>query len=764
MAERKAQTIHIAGAVQGVGFRPFVWRLARDEGIRGSVANTAQGVIIHAEADTATLKRFIRRLQQEAPPLARIDRFETTPADIQQATEFRIIESSSGAADTLILPDLALCDDCLRELYDPNDRRYRYPFITCTNCGPRFSIIESLPYDRPNTTIKHFPLCPACEEEYRSPGDRRFHAQPLACPECGPHVELWDANGKIIATQDRALHEAVFELSEGEVVAVKGLGGFHLMVNAFHEGAIARLRQRKHREEKPFAVMAPDIAWACSIAAIMVDEEEALLTGPVSPIVLLPKAREAFFPIEVAPNVAPGNPYLGVMLPCTPLHHLLLRELDLPVVATSGNLSDEPICIDEHEALERLRGIADLFLVHNRPIARHVDDSIVRVVAGRTQILRRARGYAPLPVRLKEPVPHILGVGAHLKNSTALAVGDNVFISQHIGDLETTQAHHAFREVITSLRGLYHRRLEGVACDLHPDYLSTQHAGRIAEEEAAPLTRVQHHEAHVLACLADNHMDGPALGVAWDGLGLGDDSTIWGGEFFLVEPAYRCKRVASLRPFPLPGGDKANQEPRRAALGILYEIYGEAAFRHTELASLQAFEAEALRSLKTMLTGDVNCPRTSSMGRLFDAVASLLDLRQVLGYEGQAAMQLEWAVKWDAKWTPYPVSFHEDETGLLRLDWQPMIEGIFDDIAGDVATDLISTSFHRSLIESLVELAQHFRQKTVALSGGCFQNRYLLETAVAILRDEGFDPVWHRDVPPNDGGVALGQVIAAARK
>jgi len=633
-AMTKRLRITIRGAVQGVGFRPFVYRLATEMGLPGWVLNSTHGVFIEVEGSAPTLETFLLRIEREKPPRSFIQSLEYSFLDPIGYATFEIRRSDeSGDRTTLVLPDIATCSDCLREIFDPTNRRYRYPFTNCTNCGPRFTIIEALPYDRPNTTMKGFVMCQACRSEYENPRDRRFHAQPNACPRCGPHLELWDPGGKVLASHHDALVGAAEAVRQGWIVAVKGLGGFHLLVDARNEDAVVHLRQRKHREEKPFALMYPTLELVrehCDVSEL----EERLLASPESPIVLLRRQRSATHSPSsvIAPSVAPGNPYLGIMLPYTPLHHLLLAELGFPVVATSGNLSDEPICTDEQEALKRLAGIADLFLVHDRPIARHVDDSVVRVVMGRELVLRRARGYAPLPIadcglmdshrtpssaQMGTSSPtSILAVGAHLKNTIAVSVGPQVFVSQHIGDLETAEAFQAFQRAIESLQKLYDLRPSVVACDAHPDYLSTQFARRTG----VPVISVQHHYAHVLSCMVENELEPPVLGVAWDGTGYGRDGTIWGGEFLRVTE-HSFHRIGHFRTFRLPGGEKAIKEPRRTAIGVLYEIYGDDTFLLTELAPVKAFSSEERAILRTMLTKKINAPVTSSVGRLWWACA-----------------------------------------------------------------------------------------------------------------------------------------------
>jgi hydrogenase maturation protein HypF len=600
--------------------------------------------------------------------------------------------------------------------------------------------------------MRRFALCEPCRAEYEDPADRRFHAQPIACPACGPRLELWDMAGSVRAAGDDALRAAADLLRRGGIAAVKGLGGFQLLVDARDQEAVSRLRRRKVREEKPLALLFPGLPLLqehCEVSAA----ERDLLLSPQAPIVLLRRrGSPAPSSVRVADAVAPRNPYLGCMLPYTPLHHLLLAELSFPVVATSGNRSDEPICTDEREALVRLNGIADVFLVHDRPIARPVDDSVARITLGRELLLRRARGYAPLPVLVTGPLPPVLATGAHLKNTVAVTGGRQVCLSQHIGDLETLPALDAFRRAAADLPRLLDVTPRVVACDAHPDYFST----RFAEGLDLPVVRIQHHHAHVLACLADNELTGRVLGVAWDGTGHGADGTAWGGEFLLVEGA-DFRRVAYFRPFRLPGGDKAAREPRRTALGVLHELFGDGLFDREGLAPLAAFSAAELRVLRGMLAGGVHSPLTSSAGRLFDAVASLVDLRQVSRYEGQAAMELEFCLEGAEVTESYP--FDIDSDGVI--DWRPAMRAVLSEREVGVATGRIAARFHNTLAEAIAAVAWRVREERVVLTGGCFQNTYLLGRAVHRLREEGFQVFWHRRVPPNDGGVALGQAVAA---
>jgi hydrogenase maturation protein HypF len=762
--------ISIRGAVQGVGFRPFVYRLATKLELTGWVNNSSQGVTIEVEGQRDVLEKFLLSLQAEKPPQSSIQSLESSWLEPTGYGDFAIRASdSTGAKTALVLPDIATCADCLREIFDPSNRRYRYPFTNCTNCGPRFSIIERVPYDRQNTSMKSFTMCADCQAEYNDPTNRRFHAQPNACPVCGPSLELWNASGEVISKNHDTLIAAADAIRSGQIVALKGIGGFHLIADARNEKAVQLLRERKHREEKPLALMFPSlesVKGVCQVSPL----EERLLVSPEAPIVLLRRIGEQ--KCEIANSVASGNPNLGVMLPYSPLHHLLMTELKFPIVATSGNLSDEPICTDEHEALERLRGIADLLLVHNRPIIRHVDDSIVRVMLNRELVLRRARGYAPLPVPLPPLIvdsPPILAVGAHLKNSVALSVGDQVFVSQHIGDLETEQAHNAFRRTISDFQLLFETSPKIIAGDLHPDYLSTKFAHQLVSGNSnkpgstnAVIT-VQHHIAHVLSCMAENEIACPVLGVSWDGTGYGSDGTVWGGEFFHAAED-KIERIAHIAPFRLPGGEKAVKEPRRTALGLLYEIFGNDLFERKDLAPLAAFTGKEFDQLKAMLARGLNSPVTTSAGRLFDAVASLVGLRQRVSFEGQAAMELEFALDGVESDESYPIGISgAAEAVPLKLDWSPMIRAILKDIESGTRTAVISARFHNALAGAIVEIAKRVGEERVVLSGGCFQNRYLTERAVGRLQAEGFRPYWHQRVPPNDGGIALGQAVAARR-
>ncbi|MBX3063630.1 MAG: carbamoyltransferase HypF [Anaerolineae bacterium] len=747
--------ITVQGAVQGVGFRPFIYRLATDLHIGGWVSNTAQGVTIEAEGADNALQSMLSRIEQEKPPLALINSIRHIFIAPMGESAFSIQHQTEQTANTpksaLILPDVAICPDCLRELFDPTDRRYRYPFINCTHCGPRYSIIESLPYDRPNTAMRQFEMCEECRAEYENPLDRRFHAQPTACPHCGPHLELWDAEGAVLASDHDALLNAVTAICGGEIVALKGIGGFQLIVDACDDQAVSRLRQRKARADKPFAVMYPSLTLVkehCFVSPT----EERLLCSAEAPIVLLKRKESAH---ALATEIAPRNPYLGVMLPYTPLHHLLLSELGFPVVATSGNVSGEPLCIDEQEAVTRLHNVADVFLVHNRPILRPLDDSVAQVIMDRPMILRRARGYAPLPITVSGTLPPLIATGAHLKNTVALASDRQIWLSQHIGDLETLQTYEASVQALKDLQSLYEVQPQAVACDLHPDYLST----RSATMTGLPIVRVQHHYAHALACMAEHGIDAPALAIVWDGTGYGTDGTIWGGEFLRITPT-SYERAAHLRPFSLIGGDRAAKEPRRSAFGLLYELFGDEVVAMEALAPVGSFTLSERTILRALLQDQLMTVRTTSAGRLFDAVASLLDLQHCVSFEGQAAMALEFAAADCQHEGSYP--FDIDANG--EIDWGEPVSALLEDLSRGYAVSKIAAHFHNTLAAIIITVAHRVGEETVLLSGGCFQNRRLLEQTIRLLQQHGFRPYWNERIPTNDGGIALGQIVAAARE
>jgi hydrogenase maturation protein HypF len=761
-APRRRLRLEITGAVQGVGFRPFVYRLARELGASGWIANDARGVVLEAEGDAAMLLRLLERVRSGAPPRARLHAIREEWLEPAGSERFEIVASDrTGARAAFVLPDIATCPACLREVRSPGDRRHGYAFTNCTDCGPRFSIIRALPYDRPNTTMAAFRMCAACRAEYDDPGDRRFHAQPNACPACGPRLALLEPDGAPAlpgADDDAVLAAAVAALAAGRIVAVKGLGGYHLMVDARSEAAVQRLRRRKGRPARPLAVMVPDLAAArrlCHVNAAAA----ALLASPEAPIVILRRRGRV-----LAPGIAPGNPTLGLMLPATPLHHVLLERAGCPLVATSGNRSEEPICTGEAEASARLGGIADLILAHDRPIERHVDDSVAWVVAGGARLLRRARGYAPLPVMLAEPAPAILAVGAHLKNAVALASGRSVFLSQHIGDLETPEARAAGERVIDDFLAFYEVTPALVAHDLHPDYASTAWARRAAERSGAQLVPVQHHHAHLASCLAENGVTGSALGVIWDGTGDGGDGTIWGGEF-LVGDARDFRRAAHLLPFRLPGGEAAVHDPRRAAVALLDAACGGEADGF-DLPPLRTLPAGAVRVFRQLVAAGRHAPVTTSAGRLFDGIAALLGLRETVSFEGEAAMALEHAAA-PGERGAYPVDVVRAAPAHgtpLILDWRPLVLAVAGEAARGVAVPTIAARVHNGLAAAIVAVARGVGEPRVALSGGCFQNRLLLTRTVRLLRRAGFEVLLHGQVPPNDGGIALGQVAVAAAR
>jgi hydrogenase maturation protein HypF len=744
--------LEITGAVQGVGFRPFVYRLADRYDLNGWVSNTSMGVVVEVEGEHEVLVRFADALFKEKPGISIVQDISSEYLPVAGFSGFEIRKSSGGRREAFVLPDLATCRECTHEILDPVNRRYRYPFTNCTNCGPRYSIINSIPYDRPGTTMAGFHMCAKCREEYENPLDRRFHAQPNACPDCGPQLELWDPSGITLADGDEALRRTAAEIIDGKILAVKGLGGFHLIARAASDEVVAELRSRKGRKMKPFAMMFPSISAVQQLCHLSGAERE-LLESHTSPILLLRKLCPGNRLIDVSDQVSPSNPEYGIMLPYTPLHILLLREIGEPVVATSGNLSDEPICTDEYEALDRLSGLADLFLVHNRPITRHVDDSIVRVFNGNEMVLRRARGYAPLPVEANvESNVSVLAAGGYLKNTIALSIGRNIFTSQHIGDLETPQALRAFDEVWNSIDALYNANPSVVAYDMHPDFASSARA-RNSRLQGVP---VQHHIAHVYSCMLDRDVTPPLLGVSWDGTGYGSDGTVWGGECFRISGG-SAMRVAHLRQFPLPGGDKAVKEPRRSALGILSVLYEDP----LKYLPSGVFSGEESDVLKRMISSEINAPLTSSAGRLFDAVASILNVFQKIEFEGQAAMALEHSIGNIDTEEHYPFEISGSPEKPVIIDWAPLIKAIIMDASAGVDTGLISARFHNTLAEWINSVAGIIGEKKVLLSGGCFQNVYLLKRTMRLLDNNGFEPFEHRNLPANDGGIAPGQVLAA---
>ncbi|KZL16268.1 Carbamoyltransferase HypF [Pseudovibrio axinellae] len=742
----KREGFLVEGAVQGVGFRPFVYRLSQELNLTGFVQNTPKGVTIEIEGVPSALESFKEALMKCGPPQARIMRIRSAPIAAMGCHEFVICSSGDEEEHSaIIVPDLGVCDDCRSEMFDRSDRRYRYPFTNCTNCGPRYSIIKELPYDRVNTTMADFVMCDTCRAEYEDPNDRRYHAQPVACPNCGPQLELRNVKGDGFAKGDHALREAAQAVREGKILAVKGLGGFHLVCAAHKKHAVAELRRRKQRPAKPFALMYPsmrDVERDCTVTRA----EKDLLVSSAMPIVLLRKNKAS----AVVSEVAPDNPYLGVMLPYTPLHDLLLAELDFPIVATSGNRANEPICIDEDEVTGTLEGIADLFLVHNRRILNRCDDSIARVGAGgETTLLRRARGHAPMPIILEAQLPApTLATGGHLKNTVALGLGDRVFLSPHIGDLGTLGGWNAHQHAIDFFCRLYKVNPEAIVHDLHPDYHST----RLAQMSGSRTHSVQHHHAHALSCMAENQLQPPCLAVTWDGAGYGGDGTLWGGEFLKIEAA-GFSRAAHFLQFPLPGGDAAALDPKRAALGMLYALEGEDAFKRD--IGLGREDTDLIGSA---LKKAINCPLTSSVGRLFDAVSFLTGSCLHNTFEGQAAMTLEFIAD------PRVTDAYSFDIAEGVIDWRPMLRAILDECERGVSPSVISARFHRTLAQIILEAAQRSCEDIVLLTGGCFQNALLLELALNALKQAGFKPHTHRLVPANDGGLALGQIMAMTQE
>ena len=755
-----ASRVEIKGIVQGVGFRPFVYQIARRYGLTGWVANTASGVDIHLEGSPLEISEFLTSLEAHAPPLAKITGISKNPAQPQGFTDFTIAPSEkSDSRATLIAPDIAVCPECLAEMLEPQDRRYRYPFINCTNCGPRYTIIDDIPYDRPNTSMKHFAMCPVCRSEYDNPGNRRFHAQPNACPVCGPSLQLLNSHQRVYPDAD-PVEKAAELLKNGHILAVKGLGGFHLAVDAQNHEAVHRLRRRKRRAEKPFALMSPDISAISRYAALRPDER-ALLESPQRPIVFL-KKRD---PELLSPAVSPENRYFGVMLPYTPLHYLLFSNDFLALVMTSANLSEEPIVIDNGEAFERLSGIADDFLVHNRDIYLRSDDSIARHLIGSPRFIRRSRGYVPTPLFLDQKAPPILACGAELKNTVCLTRDNQAFLSQHIGDLENTRAYDFFTHTVSHMKRILDISPEIIAHDMHPDYLSTRYA---LEQSGPERVAVQHHHAHIAGCMAENGLDGEVIGLSFDGTGYGTDRCIWGGEV-LIAGLSDFTRLAHLSYVPMPGGTAAIREPWRMGISYLMAACGDR-LEDLDLPVFRAIEPGKIRFIRDMAAKGINSPMTSSLGRLFDGVAAILGLRYFAGFEGQAAMALEnkAAEKTNYLRSPrlYPVDL---TTGVIcRISVASIISCVVRDMQNGLAPEEISTRFHLSLIESYVELCDRIREETglnrVVLSGGVFQNAILFKGLFEGLLRKGFGVYAHRQVPTNDGGISLGQAVVAAAR
>ncbi|MHC4982790.1 MAG: carbamoyltransferase HypF [Planctomycetota bacterium] len=768
----------VAGQVQGVGFRPFVYRLAVELGLTGWVVNDSRGVTIEVQGRAAALDDFHRRLLAELPPLAEIARCEVEPAEpIVGEKHFEIAPSEGGElADAQVTVDTATCADCLREMDDPADPRYGYPFINCTNCGPRYTIVSRIPYDRPNTTMSDFAMCSLCGREYADPADRRFHAQPVACPRCGPAVWLVDTRGRQISCED-AVAEAARMLLAGRIVAIKGLGGFHIACRADDEHVLVRLRRRKRRDAKPFAIMVADLPQAETLAQLGTAARE-LLSGPLRPILLLPKLPDA----KVARSLTGALDTLGIMLPYTPLHHLLFKRLRAaaggpapPMVMTSGNFSEEPLVKDNDAAIAHLGRIADAILLHNRRIERRVDDSVVQLTAdGRLGVMRRARGYAPEPVRLasvgeaRPGAPAILAVGAELRNTICLYRDGRAVLSEHIGDLKDGRAYRHFIDTINHLEALFEVAPELVAADAHPQYLASEyaarrHSGDLPGRRAVPLVRVQHHHAHIVSCLAENGFAGDVIGLACDGVGYGDDGAVWGCE---VLRAGVCdyERLGHLRYIPLIGGDAAARQTWRPAAAALHDAFGEDWPDHARRCGLAVSDEQAAAACEMLAVG-VNCPPASSLGRWFDAIAALCGLAAENRFEGEAPMTLEAAVE---RGVDECYSFTIVSGGPFLIDLRPLVEEVVADLASKTPVPVVAAKFHNSVAAFLLAAARRARQETnlttVALSGGCFANRYLTARLASALACDGFEVLRHNKIPCNDGGVSLGQAVVAARK
>lgn len=749
--------IHINGIVQGVGFRPFIYNLAEDHNLKGWVRNSASGVDIEVTGDQKDLKNFIANISKQAPPLAQIDRINSERIEAKSFPDFKIIHSKNKGSDFIpVSPDVAICSQCQSEMFNPTDRRFRYPFINCTNCGPRFTIIHDIPYDRPLTTMAGFEMCPDCKQEYEDPRDRRFHAQPVACPVCGPHVWLERTPGEIDSQKEDAIQGARQLLKDGKILAVKGLGGFHFACDATNPEAVARLRARKRRPAKPFALMAFDIE-TIQESVITTDAALALLNSPQAPIVLMPRKEGS----NIANEVAPGQSRLGFMLPYTPLHLLLLEPSeDFPsaLVMTSGNLSEEPIIRENQAARERLDGIADGYLLHNRPIQMRIDDSVFAVINEKPYPIRRARGYAPNPIRLGEDFPQVLAVGPQMKNTFCLTRDRYAFLSHYIGEMENWETYQDFQKAVVHYQSLFRIQPEAIGYDLHPDYLTTKFALEKVQADKIPGYPVQHHHAHLASGMIENSLDPKtqAAGLIFDGTGYGTDGAIWGGEV-LIGNCLDFKRAYHLKYVPLPGGDLAIQKPARMALSTLW-AYG---FDWKEnLAPLESIPDIERDALENQLKKEINTVPTSSMGRLFDVVASLIGVRQTITYEAQAAIELE-ALADKCELGYYPWRIDDDEINVMSL-----IGSILEEVEDKVEAAIIAARFHNTIAQLSLGIAQRIRQEFgidhFVLSGGVWQNQLLLKRTITLFKNDGIEALIHKQTPPNDGCVAFGQALITA--
>jgi len=740
------EKIFVEGIVQGIGFRPFIFNLANSHKLTGFVSNTSQGVIIEIEGLSSQIKSFINDISEKKPPLAVITSIKSESINTINSKEFVIKKSdSSESVSTLISPDIAVCDDCLNELFDPNDRRYLYPFINCTNCGPRYTIIDNIPYDRPYTSMKDFKMCDDCQAEYDNPTNRRFHAQPNACPKCGPQIELYDSCKNLINSEDIA-ESVQTSLLDGKIVAIKGLGGFHLAVDATSDDAVKRLRKLKGRDEKPFAIMVKNITNAENYCSVN-DFEKSILKSISSPIVLVNKSQDS----DIAKSVAPGNDYLGMMLPYTPLHHVLLENIEFPLLMTSANLSEEPICIDNDEAFNGLKGIADYFLIHNRDIYLRSDDSVGIHLNNNFRLIRRSRGFSPQPVFVNSKGPNILAVGGELKNSVCLMKNDKAILSQHIGDLENIEAFNFFKMTINHLQTIFDVSPELIVHDLHPQYFSSQWAN--GQKDIKTLS-VQHHHAHLAACMAENQLDGPVIGIIMDGTGYGADKTIWGGEIIIGDYS-KFNRFAHFEPMPLPGGDAAIKSPWRTAVSYLHKTYPNG------IPDLPFFNQHDIDPIIEMINKNINSPITSSCGRLFDAIAAMSGGRQNIRYEAQAAIELMQVFE-TINIRPFSFTIDQNEDGRIVM-LQPIIRSVVRSIQNGESLSRISSRFHATLVQIFVEIAKDAQKETgindIVLSGGVFQNMVLFEHTILALEKANFKVYTHSQVPTNDGGISLGQAM-----
>ena len=768
-----AEQIRVCGIVQGVGFRPMVWRLAKELGITGNVFNDGAGVLIHAWGHPEALDNFINRIENEPTPLSRIDSLKRSSLSEQSIpNEFQIISSETGINMTGVAADAATCPECLTDVLDPNNRRYRYAFTNCTNCGPRLSIVNAIPYDRANTSMRDFKMCKACQQEYDDPADRRFHAQPNACADCGPQLSLVDQDGVTIDQGDDVI-DAVCELiKQGSIVAIKGIGGFHLACDAMNDEAVKKLRNRKRRYHKPFALMASNIEMIMSYANVN-DQEERLLKDKTAPVVVL-TAKENTLPDDVAP----GQYTLGFMLPYSPLHHLLLKDMQQPLVMTSGNSSDEPQCIDNQAALDQLKDIADYYLLHDRDIVNRLDDSVIRVMDNKPRFFRRARGFAPESIPLPEgfeQVPDVLAMGGELKNTFCLSKGNEAIVSQHIGDLEELSAIQDYRHQLQLYRKLFEHKPQIIAIDKHPDYVSTKLGKELASEDKLNIEEVQHHHAHIASCMAEHGLPlntKAVLGVAMDGLGFGEDGTIWGGEFLLADYT-DFKRLACLQAVAMPGGVQAIREPWRNTFAHLLQLkdWQAIANQYADLDIISFLKDKPVKNLKTIIDKGLNSPRASSCGRLFDAVAAAINIcREQVSHEGQAAISMEalassvWQQETDNAY-PYNLIRHND---IDVLSWEPLWQSLLEDLQKQVDQKIMAARFHHGLAKAISEVVQQLcvqhKVETVVLNGGVFQNCLLLEGVVERLKETQLNVLSPSQLPANDGGLAYGQVVIAAAR